>query len=124
MAGHEERLDRMLRSFQEQASKAAQLKEKLGELRGQGRSADGAVSVRQRPPAAMRRTHVQLQQDIMAAIRQATQQAAAQVQETVQPVLGERTQQFTEALNAHTPALGPVTPPPLTPERPIGQLEQ
>lgn len=133
MAGHEERLDRMLRSFQEQASKAAQLKEKLGELRGQGRSADGSVTVTVAPsgavlglqlsPAAMRRTHVQLQQDIMAAIRQATQQASAQVQETVRPVLGERTEQFTEALNAHTPALGPVTPEPPAPVRQIGQLD-
>lgn len=126
MAGHEERLDRMLRSFQEQAAKASQLKEKLGELRGQGRSPDGAVSVTVAPsgavmglqlsPAAMRRTHVQLQQDIVAAIRQATQQAAAQVQDTVRPLLGERTEQFQRALNAHAPALGPATPEPPGPQ--------
>ena len=127
MASREERLDRALRSFQEQAAKASQLKEKLGELRGQGRSPDGAVSVTVAPsgavlglqlsPAAMRRTHVQLQQDIMVAIRQATQQAAAQVQDTVRPLLGDRTEQFEDALNAHVPALGPVTPePPSAPE--------
>ncbi|GAA5171179.1 YbaB/EbfC family nucleoid-associated protein [Amycolatopsis dongchuanensis] len=128
MASREERLDRALRSFQEQAAKAAQLKEKLGELRGQGGSPDGSVSVTVAPsgavlglrlsPQAMRKTHVQLQQDIMAAIRQATQQAAARMQETVRPLLGERTEQFQQALNAHVPALAPAAPEQPAPQAP------
>ncbi|MTD57785.1 YbaB/EbfC family nucleoid-associated protein [Amycolatopsis pithecellobii] len=118
----ESRLDRALRSFQEQASRASQLKEKIAGLRGQGRNPDGSVTVTVAPsgavlglnlsPLAMRKTHTQLQKEILGAIRQATEQAAAQLQATVEPVLGERAEQFKEAFNAHVPAVGPAAPEP------------
>ncbi|EIE97163.1 YbaB/EbfC family nucleoid-associated protein [Saccharomonospora glauca] len=121
--GSEERLEQALRSFQEQAKKAAELKEKLAELKGHARNSDGSVTVTVAPsgavlglqlsPMAMRRSHTQLQQEILATIRQATQQAAAAMQATVEPILGDKMQQFKEAFRAQsvTP-LGPSTPPP------------
>ncbi|HKS48152.1 MAG TPA: YbaB/EbfC family nucleoid-associated protein [Amycolatopsis sp.] len=130
MAAHEARLEQAMRAFQQQAAKAAELKDKIGELRGQGSSADGSVTVTVAPsgavlglqltPAAMRRSHTQLQQDILGAIRQATQQAAAALQETVQPLLGDRAKQFRDAFEAHVPQVGPAepstgTPPPNSP---------
>ncbi|MCP2165785.1 YbaB/EbfC family nucleoid-associated protein [Goodfellowiella coeruleoviolacea] len=119
------RLDEAIRAFQEQANQAAQLKDKIAELRGHARNADGSVTVTVAPsgavlglqlsPAAMRRSHTQLQQEILTAIRQATQQAAGALQATVEPVLGDRAARFSEAFNAHSPAvtpIGPSAPPP------------
>ncbi len=130
--GSEERLEQALRSFQEQAKKASELKEKLSELRGHARNADGSVTVTVAPsgavlglqlsPLAMRRSHTQLQQEILATIRQATQQAAATMQATVEPVLGDKMQRFREAFQAQSVApIGPSAPPPASSLPPPGQ---
>ena len=77
-----------MRSFHhERAAKASQLTEKIAELRGQGRNVrrlgdrhGRAIRRPTRPPAhtaALRRSHTQLRQEILGAIRQATQNAAA-----------------------------------------------
>lgn len=122
MADQEARLDAAIRSFQEQAAKAAELKDKIAGLRGSARNADGSVTVTVAPsgallglqlsPKAMNRTHTALQQEILTAVREATQQAAAAMQQTVQPILGDRADQFKEAFNAHVEPLGPSAPPP------------
>lgn len=122
MADQEAKLDAAIRSFQEQAAKAAELKDKIAGLRGSARNADGSVTVTVAPsgallglqlsPKAMNRTHTALQQEILTAIREATQQAAAAMQQTVQPILGDRAEQFKEAFNAHVEPLGPSAPPP------------
>ncbi|WP_326567629.1 YbaB/EbfC family nucleoid-associated protein [Amycolatopsis rhabdoformis] len=111
----------MLQRFQEQAARAAELKEQIANLRGHARNADGSVTVTVAPsgavlglqlsPQAMRRSHTALQQEILGAIRSATQQAAAALNQTVEPVLGERAEQFREAFNAHVDPLGPSAPP-------------
>ncbi|MCR6486394.1 YbaB/EbfC family nucleoid-associated protein [Amycolatopsis sp. OK19-0408] len=116
------KLDAALRSFQERAAKAAELKERIAGLRGSARNADGSVTVTVAPsgavlglqlgPQAMRRSHTALQQEILTAIRDATKQASAALNQTVEPVLGERAEQFREAFNAHVEPLGPSTPPP------------
>lgn len=113
-------LEEKIRAFSEQAAKAGQLKDKISELRGQARSRDGAVTVSVAPsgavlglqlsPAAMRYSHTQLQQEILATIRAATQQAAQLLQETVTPVLGDQAERFKEAFNAHTNVLMPDAP--------------
>jgi hypothetical protein len=77
----------------------------------------GAVLGLQLSPLAMRRSHTQLQQEILAVFRQATQQAATALEQTVQPMLGARMEQFKEAFAAHAGSvqpLGPSTPPPAT----------
>jgi DNA-binding protein YbaB len=114
-------LDEKIRSFQEQAARAGQLKEKIAELRGQARSGDGSVIVTVAPsgavlslqlsPNAMKYSHTQLQQEILATIRAATQQAAQMLQETVVPVLGEQAERFKEAFNAHSAVVMPDAPP-------------
>ena len=111
-----ERIQEMMRRFEEQAQQAGQLKEQMQEVRGQAHSADGSVSVEVAPsgavmdlkltPEAMRQSHAALQQAILGAISTATQNAAQQMNEVVDPVLGERAEQFKEAFNAHSP-----TPP-------------
>ncbi|MET7997583.1 YbaB/EbfC family nucleoid-associated protein [Amycolatopsis sp. NPDC005232] len=116
------RLDAVLQRFQEQAARAAELKDQIANLRGHARNADGSVTVTVAPsgavlglqlsPQAMRRSHTALQQEILGAIRSATQQAAAALNQTVEPVLGERAEQFREAFNAHVEPLGPSAPPP------------
>lgn len=116
------KLDAALRSFQERAAKAAELKERIAGLRGSARNADGSVTVTVAPsgavlglqlgPQAMRRSHTALQQEILTAIRDATKQASAALNESVEPVLGERAEQFREAFNAHVEPLGPSAPPP------------
>ncbi|MDI5978516.1 YbaB/EbfC family nucleoid-associated protein [Amycolatopsis magusensis] len=100
MGEAEARLDATIKAFEEQAAKAGELQQKIGELRGSARNADGSVTVTVAPsgavlglqlaPHAMRKSHTQLQQEILGAIRQATQQAAAQLEQTVQPILGEQ----------------------------------
>ncbi|GAA0233195.1 hypothetical protein GCM10010492_35050 [Saccharothrix mutabilis subsp. mutabilis] len=117
------RLDETIRSFQEQAGKVAQIKDKLAELRGQARNGDGSVVVTVAPsgavlglqlsPNAMRMSHTQLQQEILGAIRQATQNAAQALQDTVGPVLGDKAAQFQEAFSAHSP-IQPLGPEPVT----------
>ncbi|CAL9406849.1 hypothetical protein SUDANB95_01569 [Actinosynnema sp. ALI-1.44] len=117
------RLDEAIRSFQEQAGKVAQIKDKLAELRGQARNGDGSVVVTVAPsgavlglqlsPNAMRMSHTQLQQEILGTIRQATQNAAQALQDTVGPVLGDKAAQFQEAFSAHSP-IQPLGPEPVT----------
>ncbi|MFI9818601.1 YbaB/EbfC family nucleoid-associated protein [Saccharothrix variisporea] len=117
------RLDDAIRSFQEQANKVAQIKDKLAELRGQARNGDGSVVVTVAPsgavlglqlsPGAMRMSHTQLQQEILGTIRQATQNAAQALQDTVGPVLGDKAAQFQEAFSAHSP-IQPLGPEPVT----------
>ncbi|MDT7787242.1 MAG: hypothetical protein QOF58_5661 [Pseudonocardiales bacterium] len=114
-------LEEKIRSFQEQAARAGQLKDKISELRGQARSGDGSVIVTVAPsgavlglqlsPNAMKYSHTQLQQEILATIRAATQQAAQMLQETVVPVLGDQAEKFKEAFNAHSGVMMPDAPP-------------
>jgi DNA-binding protein YbaB len=123
------RLDDAIRSFQEQAGKVAQIKDKLAELRGQARNGDGSVVVTVAPsgavlglqlsPNAMRMSHTQLQQEILGTIRQATQNAAQALQDTVGPVLGDKAAQFQEAFSAHSP-IQPLGPEPVTTVPPNG----
>ncbi|MGW4213053.1 YbaB/EbfC family nucleoid-associated protein [Lentzea sp. NPDC004789] len=114
-------LEEKIRSFSEQAARAGQLKDKISELRGQARSGDGSVTVTVAPsgavlglqlsPNAMKYSHTQLQQEILATIRAATQQAAQMLQETVAPVLGDQADRFKEAFNAHAGVMLPDAPP-------------
>ncbi|WP_245848151.1 YbaB/EbfC family nucleoid-associated protein [Lentzea kentuckyensis] len=86
MTDRQERMQSLMRSFEEQAKKAGELQQAMKDLRGVGRSRDGAVTVTaatsgavlglQLSPNAMNRSHVQLQQEILDAIRMATQHAA------------------------------------------------
>ena len=124
-------LEEKIRAFSEQAAKAGQLKDKIAELRGQARSRDGAVTVTVAPsgavlglqltPTAMRYSHTQLQQEILATIRAATQQAAQLLQETVTPVLGDQAERFKDAFSAHSAVVMPdapqqnMAPPPAMP---------
>jgi len=114
-------LEAKIRAFQEQAAKAGQLKDKISELRGQARSGDGSVTVTVAPsgavlglqlsPNAMKYSHTQLQQEILATIRAATQQAAQMLQDTVVPVLGDQAELFKDAFNAHSGVVMPDAPP-------------
>lgn len=118
-------LEEKIRAFQEQAARAGQLKDKISELRGQARSGDGAVTVTVAPsgavlglqlsPTAMKYSHTQLQQEILATIRAATQQAAQMLQDTVTPVLGDQAERFKDAFNAHSNVMMPEAPQPVTP---------
>ncbi|MCA1226956.1 YbaB/EbfC family nucleoid-associated protein [Saccharopolyspora sp. 6M] len=111
MSSAQQRVREMLSRFEEQAAAAAQLKDKMSEIRGEARSQDGAVTVTVAPsgavldlrlsPEAMRRSHTELQQTIVQTIRQATQRAAETMNATVEPVLGDRAEQFREAYQAH-----------------------
>lgn len=113
-------LEEKIRAFQEQAAKAGQLKDKISELRGQARSGDGSVIATVAPsgavlglqlsPNAMKYSHTQLQQEILATIRAATQQAAQALQETVVPVLGDQAERFKDAFNAHSNVMMPEAP--------------
>ena len=113
-------LEQKIRSFQEQAARAGQLKDKIAELRGQARSGDGSVTVTVAPsgavlglqlsPTAMRYSHTQLQQEILATIRAATQQAAQALQDTVTPVLGDQAERFKDAFSAHSAVMLPEAP--------------
>jgi DNA-binding protein YbaB len=118
-------LEEKIRAFQEQAAQAGQLKDKISELRGQARSGDGSVVVTVAPsgavlglqlsPTAMKYSHTQLQQEILATIRAATQQAAQMLQDTVTPVLGDQAERFKDAFNAHSTVMMPDAPQQNTP---------
>ncbi|MFR9729561.1 YbaB/EbfC family nucleoid-associated protein [Saccharopolyspora sp. MS10] len=111
MSTAQQRIREMMARFEEQASAAARLKDEMGAVRGEARSQDGAVSATVAPsgavldlrlsPEAMRRSHSELQNSIMQTIRQATQQAAEAMNATVEPVLGDRADQFRAAYQAH-----------------------
>ncbi|SFR22388.1 YbaB/EbfC DNA-binding family protein [Lentzea waywayandensis] len=115
-------IEQKIRAFQEQAARAGQLKDKIAELRGQARSGDGSVTVTVAPsgavlglqlsPNAMKYSHTQLQQEILATIRAATQQAAQALQDTVTPVLGDQAERFKDAFSAHSAVMMPEAPTP------------
>lgn len=129
-------LEEKIRAFQEQAAKAGQLKDKISELRGQARSGDGSVIATVAPsgavlglqlsPNAMKYSHTQLQQEILATIRAATQQAAQALQETVVPVLGDQAERFKDAFNAHSNVMMPEAPQqqPLAPPQHMAPPQQ
>lgn len=128
MSDRRAHLEEKIRAFQEQAARAGRLKDKISELRGQARSGDGAVTVTVAPsgavlglrlsPTAMKYSHTQLQQEILATIRAATQQAAQMLQDTVTPVLGDQAERFKDAFNAHSNVLMPEAPQPMAPPPP------
>lgn len=128
MSDRRAHLEEKIRAFQEQAARAGQLKDKISELRGQARSGDGAVTVTVAPsgavlglqlsPTAMKYSHTQLQQEILATIRAATQQAAQMLQDTVTPVLGDQAERFKDAFNAHSNVMMPEAPQPMAPPPP------
>lgn len=111
MTDPSERIRQMMQRFEQQAAEAAQVKDRMSEIRGEARSQDGAVTVTVAPSgavldlqlsaSAMRRSHTALQQSIIGTIREATQRASQQMDETVQPILGDRVEQFKEAFKAH-----------------------
>jgi DNA-binding protein YbaB len=132
-------LEEKIRAFREQAAMAGQLKDKISELRGQARSGDGSVTVTVAPsgavlglqlsPNAMKYSHTQLQEEILATIRAATQQAAQMLQDTVVPVLGDQAERFKEAFNAHSGVMMPDAPPQqqqqyMTPPPPPGNVSR
>jgi DNA-binding protein YbaB len=130
VTGRQERMQALMRTFEEQAKKAGELQQVMQGLRGTGRSRDGAVTVSAAPsgavlglqlaPNAMNRSHVQLQQDILDAIRMATQNAAQQLDTAVAPILGDRLQQFKEGMAASgvEPMMPSAPPPPGAPQSP------
>jgi hypothetical protein len=50
MAERDAEFDAAIRSFQEQAARAAALKDRIAELRGSARNSDGSVAVSVAPP--------------------------------------------------------------------------
>ncbi|MEB3367567.1 YbaB/EbfC family nucleoid-associated protein [Saccharopolyspora mangrovi] len=117
MSGPAERIQEMLRDFEEQAAKATQLQSAVQDMRGTASSEDRSVTVSVAPsgavldlqlaPNAVRKQAHELQQQIMDAIRRATANAADQMNEAVAPVLGDRFAQFQEAFSAQTSVLKP-----------------
>jgi DNA-binding protein YbaB len=119
------KLDHTMQKFAEQAANAAAARERMAQVKGNARNADGSITVTVAPsgavlglqlaPEALKRTHTQLQQEILATIRQATLRAADAMEQTARPLLGERFDEFRDALNAHSvggpAAYGPTTPP-------------
>jgi DNA-binding protein YbaB len=121
------RLQEMMKSFQEQAGKAAELQQVMKDLRGTGRNRDGSVTVTTAPsgavlglqllPGAMDRSHVALQQEILDAIRLATQNAAQQLDAAVAPILGDRLAEFKQGMAASgvEPMMPSAAPAPVAP---------
>lgn len=137
MTDRQQRMQSLMRSFEEQAKKAGELQQVMKDLRGVGRSRDGAITVTaatsgavlglQLAPNAMNRSHVQLQQEILDAIRMATQNAAQQLEAAVAPILGDQLQQFKEGMAAGAgiePMMPSAPPPPGAPQPPNPQQAQ
>ncbi|GAA4002212.1 hypothetical protein GCM10022247_23710 [Allokutzneria multivorans] len=109
MSSHQERVQQMLRSFDERVQQISKAQDKLRELQGTARSGDGAVTVTVSPagavldlrlsPDAVKRSHTALQQDILKTIRLATAAAAQRVDTELEPVLGEDLAKAKQALN-------------------------
>lgn len=114
------RIQDMMRKFEEQAQKATELQSAMQDLKASASSPDGAVKVTVAPsgavldlqlsPSSVRKSHAELQQSIMAAIRAATQNASEQLNSTVAPILGDQFDQFQEAFNVQGPAIKPDGP--------------
>ncbi|MCP3799108.1 YbaB/EbfC family nucleoid-associated protein [Allokutzneria sp. A3M-2-11 16] len=106
---HQERVQRMLRSFEERVQQISQAQDKLRELQGTARSGDGAITVTVSPagavldlrlsPDAMKRSHTALQQDILKTIRLATANAAQRMDTELEPILGEHLTEAKQAMN-------------------------
>lgn len=124
MSDHQARLDEALGRFRTQLEQVNTLKDRIADLKGSARNADGSVTVTVAPsgavlglqlsPMAMQRSHTQLQQEILGTIRHATAQAANAMRETIDPILGDQAAQFTEAFTAQSAPvqpLGPTAPP-------------
>ena len=120
----------MVTDFEAQVAKAGEVRAAMAELKGHGRNQDGSVTVTVAPSGAvlglrltadaMRRNHTQLQQEILAAIRQGTLAAASAMEQAARPLLGDRYDELRAAFNAHAPeVVGPSAPPsPSTVARP------
>ncbi|GAA0515407.1 YbaB/EbfC family nucleoid-associated protein [Saccharopolyspora thermophila] len=133
MSGTSERIQAMMRRFEEQAQKVSELQSAMQGLQGTASSPDRSVTVTVAPsgavldlrlaPNAVRQSASDLQQQIMATIREATANAAEQLNNTVAPILGDQFDQFQQAFNAQGPVIKPATdddatPPPAAPARP------
>ncbi|GAA2345411.1 hypothetical protein GCM10009854_22820 [Saccharopolyspora halophila] len=119
MSSSAERIQEMLSRFEEQAQQAGRLQSAMQEMRGTASSQDRSVTVTVAPsgavldlklePNAVRRSANELQQQIMAVIREATATAAEQLDQAAAPILGEQYEQFQEAFNAGVPAMKPAS---------------
>lgn len=108
--------------FEAQVARAGQVRAAMTQVQGHGRNQDGSVTVTVAPSGAvlglrltaeaMKRNHTQLQQEILAAIRQGTMQAAGAMEQAARPLLGDRYEDLRAAINAHAPGvIGPSAPP-------------
>lgn len=108
--------------FEAQVARAGQVRAAMTQVQGHGRNQDGSVTVTVAPSGAvlglrltaeaMKRNHTQLQQEILAAIRQGTLQAAGAMEQAARPLLGERYEDLRAAINAHAAGVIGPTPPP------------
>lgn len=107
----------MMRRFEEQAQKASELQSAIQDMQGTATSPDRSVTVTvaasgavvdlKLAPNAVRQSASALQQQIMATIREATANAAEQMNNAVAPILGDQFEQFQQAFTAQAPTLKP-----------------
>ncbi|KAA5831882.1 YbaB/EbfC family nucleoid-associated protein [Saccharopolyspora hirsuta] len=117
MSTASERIQAMMRRFEEQAQKASELQSAMQDMQGTASSQDRSVTVTvaasgavldlKLAPNAVRQSANDLQQQIMATIRQATANAAEKMNSAVAPILGDQYEQFQQAFNAQAPTLKP-----------------
>ncbi|ATE56591.1 MULTISPECIES: YbaB/EbfC family nucleoid-associated protein [Actinosynnema] len=117
MRDRQQRLEHMKRTFEEQSAKAGDVQRAMRELRGQGRSPDGAVTVTAAPSGAvvdlqlteeaLRRTPSALRADILSAIQMATQNATQLLDDAVGPITGNRLERIKQGLRHRDPAQEP-----------------
>ncbi|MER7081934.1 YbaB/EbfC family nucleoid-associated protein [Saccharopolyspora kobensis] len=110
----------MMRKFEEQAQKASELQSAMQGMQGTASSQDRSVTVTVAPsgavldlrlaPNAVRQSANDLQQQIMATIREATASAAEQMNNAVAPILGDHYDQFQQAFKAEGMAIKPTAP--------------
>lgn len=106
-----------MRKFEEQAQKASELQSAMQGMQGTASSQDRSVTVTVAPsgavldlrlaPNAVRQSANDLQQQIMATIREATASAAEQMNNAVAPILGDHYDQFQQAFKAEGMAIKP-----------------
>lgn len=107
-----ERMEQLMRNVQEQAAKADELQSAVENVRGTATSADRSVTVTaassgavldlQLDAQAARQSHVVLQKTILSTIREATRNAAEQLDEVAEPLLGDQFGQFQHLMKAGT----------------------
>ncbi|MER7014132.1 YbaB/EbfC family nucleoid-associated protein [Saccharopolyspora sp. NPDC000359] len=129
-----DRIQEMMRRFEEQAQKASELQSAIQDMQGTASSADRSVTVTvaasgavldlKLAPNAVRQSANELQQQIMATIRQATSNAAEQMNNAVAPILGDQYDQFQQAFSAQAPTLQPPADDGATPEPPAAAAPQ